>query len=431
MAAYYAGTRGMGRGSVRALRGVEDGVVIRYQLTQADQRNLSIGLAHLGEILFAAGAKAVYPSVAGAPVLRSAEQCRGLLKQPIPLAAMSLSSVHAFSSCPMGENPDLCATDSFGRVHGFRNLYVNDASLIPDAPGVNPQGTTMAIACATPSISCGARGERRRYASVETTRRPRPDVLVTGAPGWLGTRLVETLVQGSPEVAAVAARAARVVRCLVRPSRRHHRARRPGVRRGPRRRRPDRPAVACASSVAAPRAPRSFTSRVSSIPRASRATSSASTSRARGTCSRPRRRPGCGASWWCRPTRRSAAIRSPSHLFDERSPYHPYMGYGRSKARMEAIVHEVQARGRARDRDHPSAVVLRSASAAPPDALLHHDQGRQVPGPRRRDAAALDGVRRQHLPGLAAGGREPASRTARPTGSPTSAPTPSTRSSRP
>src|SRR5262249_36424488 len=145
MAAYYAGTRGLGRGSIRTLPGSDD-AVIRYQLSKADQVNLTKGLAHLGEVLFAAGATAVFPSVVGAPILRSAEQCRGLLKAPIPLEAMSLSSVHAFSSCPMGENPDVCATDSFGKVHGFRNLFVNDASLIPDAPGVNPQGTTMAIA---------------------------------------------------------------------------------------------------------------------------------------------------------------------------------------------------------------------------------------------------------------------------------------------
>ena len=31
----------------------------------------------------------------------------------------------------MGENPDVCATDSFGRVTGFSNLYLNDASLLP------------------------------------------------------------------------------------------------------------------------------------------------------------------------------------------------------------------------------------------------------------------------------------------------------------
>jgi choline dehydrogenase-like flavoprotein len=46
----------------------------------------------------------------------------------------------------MGENRNLCAADSFGRVHGFDNLYIADASLIPDSPGVNPQGTTMALA---------------------------------------------------------------------------------------------------------------------------------------------------------------------------------------------------------------------------------------------------------------------------------------------
>ncbi|MBI3941267.1 MAG: NAD(P)-dependent oxidoreductase, partial [Acidobacteria bacterium] len=34
------------------------------------------------------------------------------------------------------------------------------------------------------------------------------------------------------------------------------------------------------------------------------------------------------------------------HLFDENSPYHPYMGYGLSKMRMEQMVHEFQENGR-------------------------------------------------------------------------------------
>ncbi len=34
------------------------------------------------------------------------------------------------------------------------------------------------------------------------------------------------------------------------------------------------------------------------------------------------------------------------HLFDENSPYNPYMGYGRSKAEMEAVVRGVQAQGK-------------------------------------------------------------------------------------
>jgi len=46
----------------------------------------------------------------------------------------------------MGEEKNRCATDSFGQVHGFRNLYVADASLLCGPPGINPQGTIMAIA---------------------------------------------------------------------------------------------------------------------------------------------------------------------------------------------------------------------------------------------------------------------------------------------
>jgi nucleoside-diphosphate-sugar epimerase len=42
-----------------------------------------------------------------------------------------------------------------------------------------------------------------------------PLALVTGAPGWLGTRLVETLVRGLPDVPSLASPVDRSVRCLV------------------------------------------------------------------------------------------------------------------------------------------------------------------------------------------------------------------------
>jgi choline dehydrogenase-like flavoprotein len=58
----------------------------------------------------------------------------------------NLMTVHLTSSVRMGENRALTGADSFGRVWGYRNLRVNDASLIPDAPGVNPQAAIMAIA---------------------------------------------------------------------------------------------------------------------------------------------------------------------------------------------------------------------------------------------------------------------------------------------
>ncbi len=55
-------------------------------------------------------------------------------------------TIHLFSSCPMGEDRKRCVTDSFGRIHDLRDLRIADASLLPGPPGVNPQGSVMAIA---------------------------------------------------------------------------------------------------------------------------------------------------------------------------------------------------------------------------------------------------------------------------------------------
>ena len=54
-------------------------------------------------------------------------------------------SIHLFGSCIPGNNLDYCATDSFGKVYKYDNLYICDASQIPEAIGVNPQATVMAM----------------------------------------------------------------------------------------------------------------------------------------------------------------------------------------------------------------------------------------------------------------------------------------------
>jgi choline dehydrogenase-like flavoprotein len=55
-------------------------------------------------------------------------------------------TVHLCSTVPMGEVPQRCGADSFGLVRGTRNIHVNDASLLPTAPGVNPQASVMMFA---------------------------------------------------------------------------------------------------------------------------------------------------------------------------------------------------------------------------------------------------------------------------------------------
>jgi choline dehydrogenase-like flavoprotein len=64
----------------------------------------------------------------------------------VPNASTNLMTIHLFSSCPMGENKNICAADSYGKLHGVDGVYINDASLLPTALGVNPQGSIMAFA---------------------------------------------------------------------------------------------------------------------------------------------------------------------------------------------------------------------------------------------------------------------------------------------
>ncbi|MBX3025704.1 FAD-dependent oxidoreductase [bacterium] len=341
-AMFYAATCSASRGTVRALPGLRDGVVVRYRITDADRVNISAGLARLGEILFAAGARAVYPSLRAPSLLASVEQCRAFLREPLPAAVMGLSSMHAFSSCPMGENRALCATDSFGKVWGLANLHVNDASLLPDSPGVNPQATVMAVALRNVDRFDDARRSRRPVGPRPTAP---PSILVTGAPGWLGTRLVEVLLDGLPGVPALPPPdAGQVIRCLVHPALDPE----PLRDRSPRLQTvsadiadPNAATALCADAAGA------VLFHLAGVVHPTHGVAELERVNVDGTryLLDAARRAG---------VRRVVAVSSnspfgfnpgPEHVFDERAPYAPYMAYGRSKRRLEELVRAAQATG--------------------------------------------------------------------------------------
>lgn len=143
-ATYYTMITSEGRGRIRILPRFRDPFV-RYALTETDRRNLADGLRKLAQALFAGGATHLFPSLTNGPALHGAD-CLSKIPDILPDGLANLMTIHLFSSCPMGEDQTRCATDSFGRVHGFKNLFINDASLLCTAPGVNPQGSIMAIA---------------------------------------------------------------------------------------------------------------------------------------------------------------------------------------------------------------------------------------------------------------------------------------------
>ncbi|MEC8424027.1 MAG: GMC family oxidoreductase [Myxococcota bacterium] len=140
---FYVAVQGEGRGTVRALPMLGEPLV-RYDLTDADMGRMGQGLEHLGRLLFESGARELYSPIAGQPSLTRPDQLPALGTLPHG-TAVAVSTIHLFSSVPMGEDRNTCAVDSFGKLHGYDNIRVHDASILPTSPGVNPQGTIMAI----------------------------------------------------------------------------------------------------------------------------------------------------------------------------------------------------------------------------------------------------------------------------------------------
>jgi choline dehydrogenase-like flavoprotein len=135
MFTYYAMVASDTKGKIRKIPFCSSPLVV-YKLSEMDWRLLELGQKRLAELLLAAGAKRLF----------AAEGVEASHLSDLPAKVAGVMTVHLAASCPMGENLGLCATDSFGKVHGFSNLYIADASLLGGAPTVNPQGIIMAIA---------------------------------------------------------------------------------------------------------------------------------------------------------------------------------------------------------------------------------------------------------------------------------------------
>jgi choline dehydrogenase-like flavoprotein len=130
-------------GRVRLAR--DGSLRISYRLLREDAGRLAFGIARAAEIWFAAGAREVYPGVAGSPVLRPGELESFEARRPRP-RELRLEGFHPMGTARIGPDGGGGVTDADGSVHGREALYVADASLLPTPLGVNPMMTIVAVA---------------------------------------------------------------------------------------------------------------------------------------------------------------------------------------------------------------------------------------------------------------------------------------------
>jgi choline dehydrogenase-like flavoprotein len=112
---------------------------LRYKLTRADAQTLGYGIARAADILFEAGAREVYPQVAGVGSIQPGEQSR--FEHGVAPARLRLEAFHPMGTAALG-----AVTDARGQLHGLPGVYVADGSLLPTSLGVNPMLTIVAVA---------------------------------------------------------------------------------------------------------------------------------------------------------------------------------------------------------------------------------------------------------------------------------------------
>lgn len=142
-AIYYVQISPKGTGRVQSFKRINTSFVT-YSMQQADYQSLREGLVLLCKMLFAGGARQIYP-LFRKPVCLEDTNYKSEIEK-IHKNEFQLTSMHLFSSCAIGENQLRTAASSWGEVWGAPGLYLADGSILPTCPGVNPQGTIMALA---------------------------------------------------------------------------------------------------------------------------------------------------------------------------------------------------------------------------------------------------------------------------------------------
>jgi choline dehydrogenase-like flavoprotein len=120
---------------------------ITYELAESDRTLFVKGAREMARIYFAAGAHTVFPLMN--PTMdpaRTLNEALAQLPDDLPAQKLNPYGSHPQSTCRMSADPKRGACKPSGETHEVQNLFVADGSLFPNAVGVNPQITILALA---------------------------------------------------------------------------------------------------------------------------------------------------------------------------------------------------------------------------------------------------------------------------------------------
>lgn len=131
-------------GSVR--RWLSREPLLTYRMSARDRLRLFRGIEVLGELAFAAGARAVLLPVFGMEPIRSRAELHALVANPPSAKKVECMSFHPLGSAKMSRDPRAGVVKPTGEAWNLDNLFVADGSVLPTSIGVNSQLPVMAVA---------------------------------------------------------------------------------------------------------------------------------------------------------------------------------------------------------------------------------------------------------------------------------------------
>jgi choline dehydrogenase-like flavoprotein len=123
------------------------GTDIAYDLTTEDVRSLKLGLDRAMQMMFAAGARRVYPGIHGMPEeIRSVDEIARLHDLPDTPRLFHGIASHMFGTATMGRDPRTGVVGPDLQCFDAPGVYVVDSSVFPTNLGVNPAHTISTFA---------------------------------------------------------------------------------------------------------------------------------------------------------------------------------------------------------------------------------------------------------------------------------------------
>jgi len=152
-----------GGGTVR--RWLSREPLVTYRMSDRDRHRMWRGIAILGELAFAAGAREVMLPIFGAEPITSRAELTALVASKPSAKKVECMSFHPLGTAKMSAEPSAGVVKPTGETWGVDNLFVADGSVLPTSIGVNSQLPVMTMALRIARGIASELGKLRRRAA--------------------------------------------------------------------------------------------------------------------------------------------------------------------------------------------------------------------------------------------------------------------------